>query len=238
MLNLILAVKFVTIFAQTNLLYYELEKIPITRRRKIIETVIISVVSTASIALIGNFSLSPLVGLVLIAVISIYHSRTKHQTIIASIFCIFSLYAVTTVLSALAGDVIMIACYFIMSGYHKEITAVCAIIPHIVTFLVIVKLCFPKSSKEVFRKRFSKRFSMISSGIFISLYLMIAVVKMNHEILANNAEFIIVIFSIIVVTIATIKMAETKEDELNKELERREAVTGTTRRKIFSHLLR
>ena len=47
MLNLILAIKFVTIFAQTNLLYYELEKIAITRRRKIVETVIISVASTA-----------------------------------------------------------------------------------------------------------------------------------------------------------------------------------------------
>lgn len=64
----------------------------------------------------------------------------------------------------------------------------------------------------------------ISSGICITLFLMIAVVKMNHEVLANNAEFIIVIFSIIVMTIATIKMAETREDEINKELERREAV--------------
>lgn len=45
MLKFILAIKFATIFAQTNLLYYELEKIAITRRRKIVETIVISLVS-------------------------------------------------------------------------------------------------------------------------------------------------------------------------------------------------
>ena len=88
MLKFILAIKFVTIFAQTNLLYYELEKIPITRRRKIIETIFVSLLSTAAVALIGDFTLSPLVGLAFVAIISIYHSRTKHQTVITSIFCI------------------------------------------------------------------------------------------------------------------------------------------------------
>lgn len=60
MLKFILAIKFATVFAQTNLLYYELEKIAITRRRKIVETIVISLVSTSAIALIGDFALSSL----------------------------------------------------------------------------------------------------------------------------------------------------------------------------------
>ena len=106
MLKFILAIKFATIFAQTNLLYYELEKIAITRRRKIVETIVISLVSTSAIALIGDFALSSLVGLAFVVLISIYHSRTKHRTIITSIFSIFALYAAAIVFSALASDVI------------------------------------------------------------------------------------------------------------------------------------
>ncbi|MBO1678565.1 ATP-binding protein [Bittarella massiliensis (ex Durand et al. 2017)] len=224
MLKFILAIKFATIFAQTNLLYYELEKIPITRRRKIVETIIISLVSTAAIALIGDFALSPLVGLAFVVLISIYHSRTKHQTIITSIYCIFSLYAIGVVASGLSGDIVMIALYFIQSGYYRDFVTVCAIVPRLVTFVIVVRLCFPKTPKSVVTKRFSKRFNAISSGICITIFSMIAVVKMDHTILAEYAEGFILGYAILVVAIMTVKVAEAREDELNKELERREAV--------------
>ena len=224
MLNLILAVKFAIIFAQTNLLYYELEKIPITRRRKIIETIIISLVSTAAVAFIGNFTLSPLVGLAFIAIISIYHSRTKHQTVITVIYCVLSLYAVSTVASALASDAIMPILFFIQSGYHKESVAICAVVFQIIVFAIIAKRCFPKTPSKAFAIQFSKRFNIISSGICITLFSMIAVVKMDHTILAEYAEGFILGYAILIMAIMIVKMAETKEDELNKELERREAV--------------
>lgn len=224
MLKYILAIKFATIFAQTNLLYYELEKIPITRHRKIIETIIISLVSTAAIALIGDFALSPLVGLAFVVLISIYHSRTKHRTIITSIYCIFALYAVGVVASGLSGDVVMIALYIIQSGYYRDVVTVCAIIPRLITFVIVVRMCFPKTPKSMVTNRFSKRFNAISSGICITIFSMIAVVKMDHTILAEYAEGFILGYAVLIVAIMTVKMAETKEDELNKELERREAV--------------
>lgn len=45
MLNILLLLKFITIFALTNLLYYRLENIVISKRRKIVETVVIAVFS-------------------------------------------------------------------------------------------------------------------------------------------------------------------------------------------------
>ncbi|MBU5419897.1 ATP-binding protein [Acetanaerobacterium sp. MSJ-12] len=224
MLKFILAIKFVTIFAQTNLLYYELEKIPITRRRKIIETIFVSLLSTAAVALIGDFTLSPLVGLAFVAIISIYHSRTKHQTVITSIFCILSLYAISTVISALASDAIMLSLFFIQSGYNKEFIAICAIVLRLIAFGVVLKFSFPKSTNRTTAKHFSKRFNLISSGICITLFSMIAIVKIDHSILAEYAEVIIVGYSALVVIIAAIRMTEVRENEINKELERREAV--------------
>lgn len=45
-----------------------------------------------------------------------------------------------------------------------------------------------------------------------------------NSILAEYAEGFILGYAVLIVAIMTVKMAETKEDELNKELERREAV--------------
>lgn len=225
MLKFILAIKFATVFAQTNLLYYELEKIAITRRRKIVETIVISLVSTSAIALIGDFALSSLVGLAFVVLISIYHSRTKHRTIITSIFSIFALYAAAIVFSALASDVIMVVLFFTQSGYHKEHAAVCAIILRVSMFLVILRLSFPRTSnKKAYLKPLSKYFNAVSAGVCITIFSMIAIVKMDHAILAEYAEGFILGYAILIMAIMVVKMAETKESEINKELERREAV--------------
>ncbi|MEY8281526.1 ATP-binding protein [Oscillospiraceae bacterium 52-8] len=220
MLNILLLLKFITIFALTNLLYYRLENIVISKRRKIVETVVIAVFSALTIFVIGNFSLSPMIALVLVAVISVYHSLSKHKAIMKSLFCIFDIYAILLFTSSLLGAIVMTVMFFVQSGYHKVSVAVCTSILHVIFAVVIGKTNFPKTAL----KPLSKRKEVLSTGITAILFAMAAIVKVDHDILAKYAEVIIMAFSILILMIATIRVKEAIAAEVDKEVRRREAV--------------
>ncbi|MZL68596.1 MULTISPECIES: ATP-binding protein [Eubacteriales] len=220
MLNILLLIKFITIFALTNLLYYRLEGIIISKRKRAVETTVIAVSSALTISVIGNFSLSPMIALVLIAVISVYHSLSKHKAIMKSLFCIFDIYAVLLFASSLLGAIVMTVMFFIQSDYHKVSVAVCTSVLQVILAIAVGKSNFPKAVL----KPLSKRKEILSTGITAILFAMAAIVKVDHDLLAKYAEVIIMAFSILILVIATVRVREVIEAEVDKEVRRREAV--------------
>ena len=184
MLNILLLIKFITIFALTNLLYYRLEGIIISKRKRAVETIVIAVSSALTISVIGNFSLSPMIALVLIAVISVYHSLSKHKAIMKSLFCIFDIYAVLLFASSLLGAIVMTVMFFIQSDYHKVSVAVCTSVLQVILAIAVGKSNFPKAVL----KPLSKRKEILSTGITAILFAMAAIVKVDHDLLAKYAE--------------------------------------------------